>query len=232
LDVVHDLVKPAVVEELCQLLILVAGEAADKQQQQHDGSANGTVPNGAEQQHEGPVPAAAGKEPAKAAAVKVEQDADGDSAMQEAEQQQQRSSPTAAADAGADAAEYSTCYAAQEAVVLQEFNSILQRIISQAEKKSSVAAATAAAAAAAAAGQEQAAASSGMEASEQQQQLQQQPKAVVSAVRLAACLMMAEWRSQSHNRVDFEPALVLLVTPSVAGSFVCMLRVNLHLSSH
>jgi hypothetical protein len=37
LDVVHDLVKPAMIEELCQLLLLVAKEEADKQQEQAAG---------------------------------------------------------------------------------------------------------------------------------------------------------------------------------------------------
>lgn len=201
LDVVHDLVKPELIEELGQLLVLVAKEEADKhqtqqqthteqtqqqhqqrkhaqhtqhvQQEQHKTDAAASKANGMlavkqEQDVNGIVlaqPTAVAKSPpegrqsatADSTAAQPEsrsmlgaesapghtpagkaEDADGDSVMHEAATREQEQ-----AGAGVDShlvnsqPSVSDAYAAQEAVVLQEFNAILQRIVAQAEKKSS-----------------------------------------------------------------------------------------------
>eukprot|EP00775_Hariotina_reticulata_P006431 gene6430-biopygen8230 len=211
LDVVHDLVKPAMIEELCQLLLLVAKEEADKQQQQQEDQAAGplqlyqngaddvsdaalladeALPNGRDSsacvsvspppQEAGSV--AAGAVAAGAAAnsnhVTAGETASGgpdrksedssepqpkrtklekaDDVITKQEQQQQQQPQTLThkqleqaqqvqqqheqqqpqqPQQQDDSGRLSASYAAQEAVVLQEFNAILQRIIAQAEKK-------------------------------------------------------------------------------------------------
>lgn len=198
LDVVHDLVKPELIEELGQLLVLVAKEEADKQHQLHqqpsqvqqqeqleplaaDGHAAVTASTvlkqeltqaaateAAELQADSDLqetaakrarsisPSGVGVVEQKTAVVKLEPaaDADGDSPMHETvplnePKQSIELEQGPVADAGSPAADseesVSEAYAAQEAVVLQEFNAILQRIVAQAEKKSSSLAAAAAA---------------------------------------------------------------------------------------
>lgn len=178
LDVVHDLVKPELIEELGQLLVLVAKEEADKHnQQQQQTDADQT------QKVQQPEVSAAADKANGVLAVKQEQDVDGihpmqptaegqstlgqsvkhggladtvdgldlqpvvkagdeqgDSVMQEApvvEQQQQQALASVDKCLGDSQEVVSDSYAAQEAVVLQEFNAILQRIVAQAERKSS-----------------------------------------------------------------------------------------------
>lgn len=186
---VHDLVKPELIEELGQLLVLVAKEEADKQQhlqqqhmqqqhmqqQQHnhpDAAAEGTngllkvkheLLNGVSQaasaadgvlqeavgqrnHSSSPPDAAVNLAPVKA---ETSPDTDGDTAMQDMLEpdlhQVQQSDAADGTVTVTDAYEaVSDAYAAQEAVVLQEFNAILERIVAQAEKKSSSLAAAAA----------------------------------------------------------------------------------------
>eukprot|EP00879_Flechtneria_rotunda_P016388 GHRR01017145.1.p1 GENE.GHRR01017145.1~~GHRR01017145.1.p1 ORF type:complete len:469 (+),score=186.30 GHRR01017145.1:2551-3957(+) len=148
LDVVHELVKPSVVEELSQLLILVAQEEADKQQQPAASSADekpfavsskahsadGSICNGVQQSER-----SAASTGQQHAVVKEEQTADGDAVMHEADltsqEQQQQLQQQLAADGQQDSAAVeglSPLYISQEAAVLQEFNAILQRIVAQA----------------------------------------------------------------------------------------------------
>lgn len=178
--------KPELIEELGQLLVLVAKEEADKQQQlqsqqqQHVQQQQHSMVNGVVPKHEDATPTAAdsaavafqqtdGKAEGSSSPADVKAtegsdqkpiavqagvliDADGDSVMQEAAKQQepqQQDGEQHSPDTAAEVHEIvNDAYAAQEAVVLQEFNAILQRIVAQAEKKSSSLAAAAAAAAA------------------------------------------------------------------------------------